>query len=450
MCDRQFQLRAAGALPAEAVLPGNTTITAGYVAPFRSLAQSPTSLNCRAPIEPDLQGGFFVYSLPTDGSTNATSGCNVEDVRLGNASTGLTAPGAILHLSNGTMVDGGATQSGESEIIGSNDAAPPVGYFGGVGAMLIADNGVCATDAAHGVVLPSIKRRAAGAVGELEELISPKQLSCDQPLKRVQCTAISIGDMVANDEFTELYISNSAGFCIIQATLTDAALSAGLTLADAAADQLNVSVLAGSGIQGNIDGPPGDARFMAPAGLAYIEAGSASTQCYQPNQCITDCCDPDCEGNAQLFVADRAGSSIRRVNLGGNASDSDVRGNVSTYLGTVFGFRDSISGTPDENDILFAYPTGLRMSKIFNSDDAEDADDGSIDVDRPFAIMYVTDQGNNVVRLIETVTCITNTLVGAFTSGSSAVTDGYARAFGRRVRPPHPRRLTRLPRRAAR
>ena len=104
-----------------------------------------------------------------------------------------------------------------------------------------------------------------------------------------------------------------------------------------------VETYAGSGLLGNADGPPGEATFSQPIGLAVDSDGT-------------------------LYVSDFAGNRIRRI---------DTEGNVSTVAGdqkTKFRDGPGITAT-------FNLPRGIAL-------------------DRQRGILYVADTENQRVRAI--------------------------------------------------
>ena len=119
------------------ILPGNQTVTPGFVAPFRSLAQSPISLACRT-VSFFTNASTFVYTLPTNGVTadeDSTAGDFLCRVQTCNRTNGLVSPVSVVSLSDGVVV-GSDKQSGNSAERGSGGHAPPTGYFGGEGTAL--------------------------------------------------------------------------------------------------------------------------------------------------------------------------------------------------------------------------------------------------------------------------------------------------------------------------
>ena len=152
--------------------------------------------------------------------------------------------------------------------------------------------------------------------------------------------------------------------------------SAGIPLADfeplPRVPGVRVSVLAGSGSQGLVDGPGRSARFTLPAGVAL-------------------------DGSGNVIVADRANHAIRAITPDGT---------VTTIAG------DGVEGSRDGPcaEARFAWPRGVAVDA-----------NGSI---------YVADTGGHRIRRIDPGGCSVTTVSGAASSshgeGSGGVRDGPA------------------------
>ncbi len=176
-------------------------------------------------------------------------------------------------------------------------------------------------------------------------------------------------------------------------------------------ERVSVSTLAGTGQMGRMDGPPGTATFMGPAGIAIAPNGDA-------------------------FLADDFYPAIRRISASGTVSTFST-----TAGGSPSGIAIDASGT--------LYVTGVGDCRIFTVDSTGAAtllagstscgfQDGTGPNARflyPYGIavhangtVYVADAGNRRVRAI-TPAGVTTTLAGSGANGSADGV-GTAASFG--------------------
>ena len=263
----------------------------------------------------------------------------------------------VPHTVGGTIV--GLSSTGLTLRNGTETLSPAPGASGFVFAAPVDDGApysVSITSQPTGFTSCALSSNASGVIAAAD--VNSIVLTCAQTEAVVSTVAGSTTAGSANG------VGAAASFNFPYGVASDAAGT--IYVADAFNHQIRkitsdgtVTVLAGDGNDGNVDGPAGSARFSYPFGLAVDGAGN-------------------------VYVADWGNHSIRKI-----APD----GSVSTLAGS--GSSGNSDGTG--NGASFSGPFGVAVDTA--------------------GVVYVADTNNNLIRKISSTGTVT-TLAGSGTQGA--------------------------------